>query len=76
MSLSLVPDLKHVLTHALASMRLSWYEVPPGMNGMHVKGLNSSSVNGSMSNRFSGMESSLVLCLSDWVCLLRPFFLG
>ena len=81
MSLSLVPDLKHVLTPAFASMRLSWYEVPPGMNGMHANGLYSSSVelsslNGRTSNRLSGMESSVFFCLLVWVYLLRYFFLG
>ena len=81
MSLSLVPDLKQVLTPALVSMRFSWYEVPPGMNGMHANGLYSSSVvlsslNGSMSNRFSGMESSLIFCLLVCVRLFRSFLLG
>ena len=81
MSFNLVPDLKHVLTPALAKERLRRYEMPPGMNGIQANGLYSSSLklsslNGKTSNKLSGMESSVLLCLLYWVCLLRSFFLG
>ena len=76
-----MPDVKQVFTPALVRARLSLYEVPPGMNGMHANGLCSisvglSSLKGRTSNKFSGMDSSLLFCLLYWLCLLRSLFLG
>ena len=77
-----MPDLKQVLTPALARARLIRYEVPPGMKVMHAYGLYSSSVEvsslkGKTSNKFSGMGSvSLFLLVLGWLCLLRFFFAG
>ena len=76
-----LPDLKTVLTPALVRALLRRYE-RPGMYGMHANGLYSSScvlssLNGSTSNRLSGMELlSLCVVLLVWVCLFLSFFLG
>ena len=74
-----MPDVKHVFTPALVSERFMWYEMPPGMNGMRANRLYSSFVELSslkreyIKTRFSGMVSSLRICLLGCVRLLRLF---
>ena len=45
-------------------------------NGLYSSSVVLSSLDGSTSNRFSGMVSSMLLCLLVCVRLLRSFFLG
>ena len=78
MLVSLVPDLKQVLTPALVRARFMQYDWLPGMNEIQAKGLYSSSLlwsslKGRTSNRLSGMASGAVFLLL-LVNLFRFFF--